>query len=235
VITKLDGAQHKIEAVLDEGNRQHANDVVVRAGAQEPRAQGRRARDRQRLRSLSLCADGGTQAPSAHLLGDANWGWRGCPLHQETAGLLGRLRSAGRLPTPVARPFRFAGPKQRRARGWACFCPRSEPAVSHGQTGSIEAAAISPIRQRGHGDTRCRRGQTPRPGAPRTWLVRLPKESRVARRRLLTTDLPSSRLADDWPPPNGPASHRGSRPRFHLKGIHAHGTLCPRGLTPKEE
>jgi hypothetical protein len=124
---------------------------------------------------------------------------------------------------------------KRRARGWACFCPRSEPAVSHGQTGSIEAAAISPIRQRGHGDTRCRRGQTPRPGAPRTWLVRLPKESRVARRRLLTTDLPSSRLADDWPPPNGPASHRGSRPRFHLKGIHAHGTLCPRGLTPKEE
>ena len=36
-------------------------------------------------------------------------------------------------------------------------------------------------------------------------IYELVEESRVGLRRSLTIDLPSSRLADDWPPPSGSA------------------------------
>ena len=52
-------------------------------------------------------------------------------------------------------------------------------------------------------------------------------ESRVAGRRLLTTDLPSSRLADDRSPPNGPDASLGPRPVFQLRDS------CPRDFVPE--
>jgi hypothetical protein len=73
---------------------------------------------------------------------------------------------------------------------------------------------------------RCRRGQPIRYSRARIGGA-TSNESRVGRRRSLTTDLPSSRLADDRPPPNGPAHIVSATARFTLRDS------CPRDPVPE--
>ena len=61
------------------------------------------------------------------------------------------------------------------------------------------------------------------------WLHR-----RVARRRSLTTGLPSSRLADDWPPPNGPDFIVRDQAPFPAKGFTAQRDPAPDGSDAQE-
>ena len=56
----------------------------------------------------------------------------------------------------------------------------------------------------------------------------------MVRRRSLTTDLPSSKDSPTIGLRLTGLLHREDQGPFPAKGIHAHGTLCPRGLTPTE-